>query len=323
MHEVRIGVIGTENTHAHVACALINGWDQRHPIPTQISDNPHVGPGMYRWALQVREFEIDSPTRVPIPDARVTRIWSSLTLDAKRIADACGIDFVCSSPDEACQDVDAVLVLSEDPALHWAHAAPALQKGLCTFIDNPLADTIEVCEKIEEFAAAHDAPWFSGSAARWSPELRLVRQVASDRVGPLIGVTVQCPNGLHLYGPHALEIANACLGLDVECVHAIRVRGRETTMLKYRDGCTALLDNIHGMKYPSFHVVLYGTKGHWYVEIRDLVTPFLDMLERFVSMARGGPNPIAADERIAVTRLLHAAEYSIVHARPVALQEVG
>jgi hypothetical protein len=77
MTDLRVGIIGTDNTHGHVYSGYINGWSHDEPIPTSVANYTAAGPTMYRWAATLRELELEKPPRVPIPGARVTRLWSA------------------------------------------------------------------------------------------------------------------------------------------------------------------------------------------------------------------------------------------------------
>src|SRR5437867_231178 len=43
--------------------------------------------------------------------ARVVRVWDPLPEPARRLAGACSIETVCSSPEETCEGVDAVILI--------------------------------------------------------------------------------------------------------------------------------------------------------------------------------------------------------------------
>ena len=308
--QTRIGIVGTDNGHAHLYAAFLNGWSSHEPIPTNSADG-QTRPYMHLWAAALRELEGDPQAPLPIRDARVTRIWDADSSDAELIARACSIPQVCAEPQDACEDVDAVLVLSGDPGTHLAYAMPALRAGLTTYIDKPLAPDMDTALEIFALADRHGARCFTGSTLHFATEFQSARDVAPERIGPLEAVYASCPYQFEYSSVHAIEMANVLLGYDVGAVRGIKGKNRETLYLEFASGQTAVVEAIHVLPPQSYEVVLYGYRGHTAVELRDFAGIFARFLRSFVATAKGRAPPISATDSLRQMAVVFAAQRSL------------
>lgn len=304
-HELRIGVVGTDNTHAFPFTAFLNGWAGDVAVPTHLPNGRPV-PGFALWAKLLQMLERDADAATPIPHARVTAIWSADPAEATLLSRACDIARVCNSPAEATEDVDAVLVLSEDPQQHVAHARPALERGLPTFVDKPVAHSVATATALFELAEKYAAPCFTASALRWAPELLAVR----DRHDQVVAVDMAVPGTVELYGIHAVEVISLFLGNDVATVSAVDGGHRQAVMFGYRDGRTGLLQQLSFLAAPIYATTVYGDAWSRRIEL-DPPQSHLALVRRFVEFARTGQPPIEASESIHLLRLAIAAREAL------------
>ena len=169
---VRIGIIGTANGHAAVVAGFLNGWSEE--APTIVRAGGYLDPYYHFWQYQRMEEVMATGSPTAAPTARVTKIRARTETSRRRIAFACDIPELRQSVDDACVDVDAVMVLSGDPEEQPWQAAGVLS-GLPTFIDKPLASNVEACRAVFAQARRTGAPVFSSSGLRWSSESRTLR----------------------------------------------------------------------------------------------------------------------------------------------------
>jgi predicted dehydrogenase len=170
---MRIGVIGTENSHVDHIVDYLNvrqlGGDTR---VVALSG----GPGERNDALKDR--------------GRIERI-------VDQPADLLGL-------------VDAVIITDRHGGLHREHALPFLAQGLPVWVDKPLACSVGDAEAIVAAAREHDAVLTSYSALRWiadtdqlasalSSVRALVTTGPADPAGPY--------GGIFFYGIHPVDVA--------------------------------------------------------------------------------------------------------------------
>lgn len=307
---VRIGMIGTDNLHAYAFASFINGWAEQEPIPVRLPSGVQV-PGMYSWATLLRRMAAGLSAERPVSGARVTSIWSADRREAELIARGCGISTVCEEPADACEDVDAVMVLSERPESHLLFARPALERGLPTYVDKPLAESVAVGREIFALADRHRAKCFTGSAVRWSRELRAERDFISSQHGDVRGVHVSCPRDVEFYGIHAVEMINLFLGCEVASVQAMGCADREVVLLSYRNGASALFENLKFMRSPILSVTAYGETWTRRIVPEDGQACMLALVKEFVAFAQGGQAPVGAEESLRLIGIVAAARESL------------
>jgi hypothetical protein len=305
---LRLGIVGTDNTHAHTFAAFLNGWAEDAPIPYRMQRGV-VMPDMYAWAATLRELEDRTPGRVPVPCARVTRIWSEDTADARRIAAACSIDRVCESFDEVSEGVDGVLVLSERPEDHPVHARPSLERGLPTFVDKPFAPDAGSARELFDLADRNGALCWTSSAKRFDSDIAELRRRGVERWGAIGAVRVVCPLSFELYGTHSLTMVDRLVdGLDPVRIEAIALPRRYLVGLEQRDGPTATLEHIELVTQPRYEATVYGPRGELLTtEANAVATNMLALVDAIVESFRTGAAPMSRADMLGLMDVYDAA----------------
>lgn len=315
---IRIGVVGTTNGHAAIVAGFLNGWSENAPTPVRAGG--YLDPYYHFWQYQRTEQAMVTGTPHAAGSARVTKIWSAEQDVAEVIASACDISEICSSVADACVDVDAVMVLSGDPDQQPAQAAPALDRGLPTFIDKPLASDVESCRAVFTRARQGGAPLFSGSGLRWSIELQNAkREFTEGFAEPIEAIYVKVPNRVEQYGIHAVEVANIFLGADVRQVSAVHDATRTVALLTYASGQTAVIETLHAQVRPSYCVIIYGQRHTRTVHLYDTALGFLGMFDAFLSMISTGVPPVPETEVVRLMEIVFAVQEACAGA-PTAVQ---
>ncbi len=161
METIRLSVIRAD-THGYYYGLMLDACDplllQKHNYVCH-----HYATGIYLpeqiYAPNVEGFEI-----VKIYDCDYERAQHfAATFHGKPVA--------CRSLDEVVEGVDAVAVFDCDGGGgdHLKLAAPALRKGLPTFVDKPFASTLQDALKIVRLAREHNAPLFNASILSYVP----------------------------------------------------------------------------------------------------------------------------------------------------------
>ncbi|TDD93969.1 Gfo/Idh/MocA family protein, partial [Jiangella asiatica] len=267
-------------------------------------------PDMYLWASLLRRLENQPGSGVPVRGARVVSIWSEDHTDAQRVARACQIDSICATPEEVCDGVDAVMILSERPETHLPYARAALERGLRTYVDKPLADTPDAAREIFTLAERHGAPCYTGSAVRWSPEFLAAREHIRTKPNRAKALHVQCPLGLDLYGIHAIELANLFLGHDVDTIHTTTGPDRQIVLLTYTNGATALLDHLNFLRWPTYAATIHADTWHHHVTLDDPAPTLLAFTRTFADFANGAPPPVNPQESLHLINILTTTQRS-------------
>lgn len=259
---MRIGIVGTENTHVdHIIGHL----------------NVHEAGG----------------------DARVVALSGGHSRRNDTLASTGGIEKIVDEPTGLLGLVDAVIVADRHGAHHRDQATPFLAEGLPVFVDKPLACTVEDAQAMIDTALAHDAPLTSSSALRWIPDTDALVARTARGGRPHVVVTSgpadpdgEC-GGIFFYGIHPVDVA---LRLAPGEIFDVRTDTTDTTVtVSFTAGGTRVLVNF--VKPNDTH----QTPFHAMALTQDTVveqTLTLDAhycvpgLEAFLEMARTGMPPI-------------------------------
>lgn len=288
------------SNHGTAFATTFNGWDE----------------------AKAKEFQgtfVRSQKR--LDGARVTRVWDPLREAAERLAAACAIEKVCATPEEACEGVDAVLLIDDGTAEQWKHAAHPLRKGVPVFCDKPLAMTARQAQETAKLARATKTKFMSASALRFVPDIVKLRgEVAA--IGPVYLASAACGNELVYYGIHALSMVYAVLGGGaVSCLNAGQpglniVRAR---FANHRD--VVLLVGEKEWMTAGYQISLYGQKG-WRTVKPDLANLYAHLLEAFLEYLRTGVEPYPIEQEVELIAVLEAGKRSLKEGREVTIKEV-
>jgi predicted dehydrogenase len=253
--------------------------------------------------------------------ARVTRIWDPLREAAERLAAACAIEKVCASAEEACEGVDAVLLVDDGSGEQWKLAAHPLRKGVPVFCDKPLAMTAKLAQETAKLARSTKTKFMSASALRFVPDIVKLR-AELGQIGPVYLASAACGNELVYYGIHALSMVYAVLGGGaVSCLNTGQP-GMNIVRARFADHRDVVL--MVGEKEwmtAGYQINLYGKKG-WRTVKPDLANLYVYLLEAFLEYLRTGVEPYPIEQEVELIAVLEAGKRSLKEGREVTIKEV-
>ena len=253
--EVRIGILGIENSHSAAYTRLWQG---------DVPPEEHVAGARVVACLFQRRTDQDAD-------------------DEKKFLEqlrGMGVEKVVGKPEDMLDQVDAAAVVSRDGNEHLALAEPFLKAGMPTFVDKPLANTLDVARKIVALARENDAPLFSASPVRYYHEVTEHVEKAEE-VGAVKSGSVwsHASRDISFYGIHAIEIMSALWGPGAKWVSAFHGDDKHVAWVGYEDGGVYAVHLIRYC-YPGFGFTYFGekksgaseAKSGGYVPICRLVT---------------------------------------------------
>ncbi len=275
--------------HGNAFCSMFNGWDREKAEDLGF---PTGGAGDLR-----------------IEGARVVRIYDDDREGAEMMAEIYGIDEVCDSPAGLTEGTAAVIVADSGECAKAELAIPALEKGMPTFIDKPLAETPEDARRIVDLAAKHKAPLMSCSSFRWCDAAREMREQISElgKVELLVGVAGQ--GQFHIYAIHPTEFAYGILGPGTVSVVNVGAEDRDIVRMRRRDGAQVVLNMYYREVISGGQVFTACSAGGWHT-VSELGALYDPMLEAFLTMCQTGQMPISGDEMVEVIAVMDAARRS-------------
>lgn len=323
--EYRIGVIS----------ASIDGKPQRfnghtwhfaqylHPSINMDGIRKYLDPG----SVEMFEKHVRNPKEnfdaLPFPDTRLACIYDADPAAGAPFAETFPGCEVVRSLDEMVKNVDAVWLgdASGKGNDHLALVGPGLQKGLPTFCDKPIGETVAGTKAILDLAKKHNAPLMSSSLFRhqWGMEQAL-RLRDSKELGEL-GTVLACihagytPESWAVYGHHSVWSAITLMGPEVEAVSMFARDGLAQATLAYKGRKPAQVwygrPDI-GQKYSvttayfpkGSYEWTSAIEGNWWMGHHY---EMFRMAAVFREMVRTRKEPIPHAEILAVTAVVRAA----------------
>lgn len=292
---IRIGIVGSDNSHALAFSQLLN---------------TKQGEGDPRWA-----------------DARCVALYGTDPARNAEVAEKGKIPHVAATVEDMLDMVDAAMVVWRHGDLHASHALPFLRTGKPVFVDKPFAIKLEDCRAMLDAARQSGAPLTSYSTTRWTPDIRKLHERSAEfgelRMGQVSGpADLESEyGGIFFYANHAIEMMFALFGHGAEGIYAREGQGNIASVVRWPDGRLANL-NLSKTAKATYSATVHGTQG-WISEKIDIGGCYADGLDVFLQMVRTGERPLTDEQLLEPTRLMHALLRSLETGREERIQVDG
>lgn len=279
----KVGILGTENSHAMAFARLIN-------LPDQNGD-------------------------LRYPDFRVTALYAAERAPSEAIVSACGNDIkIYDSAETMAGEVDCVMVTARHGKYHKSLAMPFIEKGCPVFIDKPFTITPEDTRTILEAAQKSGSPLCGGSGCKYSRELLTLKdELDSGKYGAVTSAVLNFPadinseyGGFYFYASHLVEMTAALFGSDIMTVAAMEKNGYLTAIAGY-EKFNAVMNFAKNGKY---YAVVYTEKE---IVIREIgiADIYLYEVDHFVRMVQTGVSPVSYKQLAVPVFVMNAMERSL------------
>ncbi len=286
---VRIGIVGSDNSHAIAFSKLCNAADN---------------------ALH-------------IDGAKVVAVFGEEEARTKEVAAEGQIPKIVAKPEDMIGEVDAVLVVFRHGSKHRKYAEPFVREKIATFVDKPFTTTSADAKALIDLAQAKGTPLTSFSTLRYAGDM-LAFKAEMDSLGPVASAVFSGPadrkseyDGLPFYGVHIIEMMQALYGAGIKTVTASETGKNIVATLGYADGRVGTVNFLGDAKYV-FHMLAFGKEG-WAGRALDASTCYRDGLEVVLKMVETGSWPLSPEELLEPVRVLEAIEQSLNTGKGVAL----
>lgn len=285
---LRLGIVDCDTSHVYQFARRLN----------------HTGIAADQWVAGARVVAAVVGTSAVYPPEKIAEFVAALR--------EAGVAIV-ARPEDLLGRVDAVLVESNQGAVHRARATPFLEAGLPVFVDKPFTATVADARALVELAARRGAPLLSASALRFAPAIAAARQ--DGALGALRGADVYTPAhrhaanpGLLHYGVHGVEMLYALLGPGCREVTCAAAEGGEVVVGRWADG---RLGVVRGLRAGAtgYGFAAYG-EGGIRAQAVDTGAIYRDLLAAVVPVLAGAPSPVSGAELVEVVAFMAAARAS-------------
>jgi len=207
--------------------------------------------------------------------------------------------------------VDVVLLETNDGRLHLEQAIPVFKAGKRTFIDKPIAASLADTKGIFAAAKQHNVPTFSSSSLRYIENISDL--AAGKLIGDITGVDAFAPATLEAthpdlfwYGIHGVEMLFALLGTGCKEVRRTYGEGTDIVVGTWSDGRVGIFRGIRNGK-GGFGGMAYGTTGQQAIGEFE---GYLPLLYRIVDFFDTGIVPVSPAETTELIAFMEAADES-------------
>ncbi|MBP3633460.1 MAG: Gfo/Idh/MocA family oxidoreductase [Oscillospiraceae bacterium] len=294
---IRIGIIGTENSHAMAFAKYFN-------LPDTVTGE------------------------VPFEDIRVTAVMGSEQSTAA-IMEKTGVQTCCRTAEEMAQQVDAVMIVNQKGSVHYENAMPFVEKGMPIFVDKPFTSDVRQAEDLYAKMQAHGCKVMGGSGLKYVEGIektaQLVKQLREEGTfvsGAMnfIMIMESEHDGIFFYASHLVEMCMAAFGSDIKALQAVRNGGSMIVVMQYENDSVALHFNRDGLKYGT---MLYTTKEYYCVDtevdIFNIYDTYAHEAGLFAQMIHGEAEPLDEQALILPVKIVAAIDESLKTGKLVTL----
>jgi hypothetical protein len=281
--ELRLGIIGTDTSHAIAFTELLNNPAAKNHVP---------------GARVMAVFKGGSPD---IP-ASISRVETNANLLRDKYAVK-----ICDTIEELCAQVDGILLESVDGRTHLSQAKVVIAAGKPLFIDKPLAGDLSAALEIIRRAKEANVPLFTSSSLRYGKTTQAVRLGSIGRV--LRAETTSPANlepthpDLFWYGIHGCESLFTVMGVGCESVvRRTTVDGKIEVVGTWKGGRTGIFREAKGYGGKA-----QGDKAESAVGTYDGYAPLVAEIIKFFQT---GQSPVPTAETIELFAFMEAADES-------------
>ena len=277
-----IGIIGMHdegNGHPFSFSAIVNGYNREHFK-------------MANWPGILNYLESKNEKDFGFDGFYITHAWTQDKKITKKLSAACKIPNIVDSPIEMLGKIDALILARDD--MHAKIALPFLKNGIPVFIDKPL--TLDKEELNSFIPYLKNGTLMSTSCLRFAKELDSVRSNLSE-ILPVKLISATVLNGLDKYGIHMIDAIDSLGLLSVNKVKRLDAN-YDSFQLQSENGPEILLSCL-GNVNKTFHLSIFGEKGHIHIDLHDNFSAFKRTLGYFFKMVKDKVPPIEPEKVMA------------------------
>lgn len=285
--DLRIGIIGTDSSHAVEFTRILN----------DAAAKDHVA------GAKVVEAYQGGDTGMPLSHDRIAAF-------TKELRDKWSLHFVEKISD-LCPNVDGILLLSVSPNLRTEEFQQAASCHKPIFVDKPFAPTLAAALEMARYAEVHKVRWFSSSSLRFGEAQRFqgTKVNGADVWGPgALG------NGYALdlswYAIHSIEILYTLMGAGVQSVSRIHTNDVDVMTSVWKDG---RIGTVRVIRPDSEFGATVFHANHQAEAVHDLQTGYAPLLKQIVEFIRTGISPVSPNETLEIFAFMDAAQRSMQH----------
>ncbi len=279
---IRIGILGTDNSHSIAFSRLFNVKGEKSHIP----------------------------------GAKVVAVYGLNDKRNREVAEQGEVPTIVKRPEDMLGMVDAAVVDFRQGALHYKHARPFIEARIPTLIDKPMSISVAHARKMVEIARKKRTPITSLSTVRLGPPVENMKK-AMKKIGTVRAGIITGPGsakseyaGVFFYGVHCVELMLEGFGNKGRSGRAAEYDGSVIATVGYTTGAVVTL-NIIDKARPPFDAIAFGAKGSAQYDRGEGFAGYYYGMKLFLKMIKTGKPPIPYNDLILSVRILDAIQKSL------------
>jgi len=279
---IRIGVLGTDNSHSITFSKLFN-------VPGE---------------------------KYHIAGAKVVAVYGLEDARNKEVAEKAQIPTIVRRPADMLGMIDGAIVDFRHGSRHLKYARPFIEAGIPTFIDKPFAATVADAKKMVALARRKHVPITSFSTVRFGPAMLKFKKAVKD-IGKVRAIIISGPgnardqyDGIFFYAVHQVELMLEVFGNAVKSARGLDRDGLLVGEVVYKNGMVATMHEINSGWAP-FAATAFGAEGTASYDATKFDNGYFVGAKAFTEMFRTGKMPYSYNDILVSTRVLAAIQKSI------------
>lgn len=234
-----------------------------------------------------------------------------------------GVEIVNSIAD-LLEKVDVILLETNDGRRHLEQALQVFKSGKRTFIDKPIAASLNDAKEIFNAAEKYNVPVFSSSSLRFAKGMS---EIKNGSLGKVQGADTYSPMkfekthpDLYWYGIHGVEMLFTVMGTGCESVQRTIGVDQEIFIAKWKDGRIGTFRGIKNGK-QDYGGTAFGEKG---ISTLGPYNGYDPLLIEIINFFETGISPVDKEETLEICAFIEASDLSKKrNGQVVSLKKVG
>lgn len=235
-------------------------------------------------------------------EANIVSLWGEDFAQAKAKAHALDVPFVASTPEEAVEKADHVMVLGRFAESHFRTAKAALLAGKPTFVDKPFTNKVTEGNELINLSEKKGVPLFSCSVYRFSEPVQLMKKWLEG--GELEAVQFCGPRycrdlgddsrfmDIAFYGIHTLEMVLEVMGTELKWLGAEATRKSLNFWLRDQRGIQATVQFLSAPIQEYYNLAAFRKDRVWNHEIHLHERIYVPVFKQILEFFETGESPV-------------------------------
>lgn len=292
MKKYKVGIIGTENSHANLFCKAFN------------------------VAGENGETEY--------PDFNVSLVYGDYPESNQKIVEKFNAGEIATGVEQMLEEVDCAMITCRDGAYHAKYALPFIKAGKPCFIDKPFTSNVKEAVEIVKTAKEKGVALCGGSSLKFNKYVLELKKIKEEMGEKFRGGYASAPlsfindyGGFWFYASHLAEICLEIFGYKPLAVTAIEKNKSVLAIVEYETFAINLefAENC----YFSYCALVTGEEK---TEFREIKLEYGYKLEAdvFEGVVKNGKMPHSYEQLIAPVLLLDAIQRSYKSGKRVEIE---